>query len=190
MLATQAIKLLTPLLINNHGKNKIRSKINDHLIEKRTKQPFNLHIPSCYSIHISFCLASNASTARQRGEKGGRKMSCILSPAQRLAHLSTFHILRSTKASVSILCNSGPSSPKLLPAALTLWYNLLFSHSNNFSIDLRVWKTNEKEFYSWVGLEKSLFCSCFCGGKVGGGKRWAGHWLNTGVVFHAISFPV
>ena len=50
---TQEIKLLTPLLINNHGKNKIRSKINDHLIEKLTKQPFNLHIPSCYSYFSS-----------------------------------------------------------------------------------------------------------------------------------------
>lgn len=132
------LSLLTPLLINNRGKNKIRSKINDHLIEKRTKQPFNLHIPSCYSIHISFCLASNASTARQRRERGRRKMSDVLLPALRHPRLSTFHIWPSTKASVSILSHSSPSSTKLLPAVLTLWYNLLFSHSNNFSIDLRV----------------------------------------------------
>lgn len=139
-LPLRRLSLLTPLLINNRGKNKIRSKINDHLIEKRTKQPFNLHIPSCYSIHISFCLASNASTARQQRERGRRKMSDILWPALRLPppHLSSFHILHSTKASVSILRNSSPSGTKLLPAALTLWYNLLFSHSNNFSIDLRV----------------------------------------------------
>lgn len=67
---TQEIQLLTPLLINNHGKNKIRSKINDHLIEKLTKQPFNLHIPSCYSFHISFCSVASANTARQAGGKG------------------------------------------------------------------------------------------------------------------------
>lgn len=157
---TQAIKLLTPLLINNHEKNKIRSKINDHLIEKLTKQPFNLHIPSCYSFHISFCLVSNASTARQGGKKK-KKNELYFIAAHRLAHLFTFHIFRSTKASVSILCNSNSNSTKLLPAALTLWYNLLFSHSNNFSIDLRVWKTNEKEFYSWLVLEKLCFAAAF-----------------------------
>lgn len=159
-LCTQAIKLLTPLLINNHEKNKIRSKINDHLIEKLTKQPFNLHIPSCYSFHISFCLVSNASTARQGGKKK-KKNELYFIAAHRLAHLFTFHIFRSTKASVSILCNSNSNSTKLLPAALTLWYNLLFSHSNNFSIDLRVWKTNEKEFYSWLVLEKLCFAAAF-----------------------------
>lgn len=111
---TQEIKLLTPLLINNHGKNKIRNKINDHLIEKLTKQPFNLHIPSCCSFHISFCSVSSASTARHEGgEKKRDELRCPGHQAHPFVHPSH---LQSNKASVSILCSSAPSSPELLPS--------------------------------------------------------------------------
>lgn len=177
---TQEIKLLTPLLINNHGKNKIRNKINDHLIEKLTKQPFNLHIPSCCSFHISFCSVSSASTARHEERQKKRNELCFpRHKAHPFVHLSYF---QPTKASVSILCNSEPNSTKLLPAVLTLWYNLLFSHSNNFSIDLRVWKTNEGKVYSWLVLEK-LFCSCFLCEK-GRSIKWWQEWSVLYTVQH------
>lgn len=189
---TQEIKLLTPLLINNHGKNKIRNKINDHLIEKLTKQPFNLHIPSCCSFHISFCSVSSASTARH--ERGQRKRNELHFPGHKthpFVHLSYF---QSNKSICFHTVQFRPNSTKLLPAALTLWYNLLFSHSNNFSIDLRVWKTNEGKVYSWLVLEK-LFCSCFLCERGRSIKRWQGRsglhspWSSTKAQPH-MNFPL
>lgn len=131
---TQEIKLLTPLLINNHGKNKIRNKINDHLIEKLTKQPFNLHIPSCCSFHISFCSVSSASTARH--ERGQRKRNELHFPGHKTPHSSIFHIFSPTKASVSILCNSDPTvrscSPQHSPCGITYCFPILITSRSIF----------------------------------------------------------
>lgn len=154
---TREIKLLTPLLINNHGKNKIRNKINDHLIEKLTKQPFNLHIPSCCSFHISFCSVSSASTARH--EDGKRREMSSIFLGTRLTHSSTSHIFSPTKASVSRLCDSDPTvpscSPQDSPCGITYCFPILITSQSIFVSGRQM-----RRVHSWLVLEK-LFCSCF-----------------------------
>lgn len=154
---TREIKLLTPLLINNHGKNKIRNKINDHLIEKCPNSPLTYIFHHVVRLTFPFAQSPVQAQLDMRMQKKRNELHFPGHKTPPFVHLSYF---QSNKSICFHTVQFRPNSTKLLPAGLTLWYNLLFSHSNNFSIDLRVWKTNEGRVYSWLVLEK-LFCSCF-----------------------------
>lgn len=156
---TQEIKLLTSLLINNHGKNKIRGKINDHLIEKLTKQPFNLHIPSCYSFHISFCSVSSASTARQAEEE--RKKNELLWTADTDWPICPpFIFLVQQKHLFPYCAAQAPTarscSLRYSPCGITYCFPILITSQSIFVSGRQMRKK-----FTLNQFRKTLLCSCF-----------------------------